>query len=185
MAAELPDGFTYHENFISPGEEERLLQELANVQYKPFEFRGVMANRKVAHYGFNYEYGSRQVSPGLVIPEFLLSLRNAVAEWTGDPEDAFREVLLTYYPPGAGIGWHRDAPAFGKVVGVSLQSSCEMRFRRGDKGRTAARLTLAPRSAYVLDGAARNAWQHSIPAQKEPRYSITFRTIRAPFAKDG
>jgi alkylated DNA repair dioxygenase AlkB len=29
-----------------------------------------------------------------------------------------QRALVTRYPPGAGIGWHRDAPTFGgKVVG--------------------------------------------------------------------
>jgi hypothetical protein len=30
--------------------------------------------------------------------------------------DELVEVLLTRYPPGAGIGWHRDAPMFGPEV---------------------------------------------------------------------
>jgi alkylated DNA repair dioxygenase AlkB len=37
---------------------------------------------------------------------------------------------------------------------------------------------LEPRSGYVLDGPARWSWQHSIPATKEERFSITFRTLR-------
>jgi hypothetical protein len=32
----------------------------------------------------------------------------------------------------------------------------------------------------VLSGAARFAWQHSIPPIKALRYSITFRTLKAP-----
>jgi alkylated DNA repair dioxygenase AlkB len=31
------------------------------------------------------------------------------------------------YPPGATIGWHRDAPAFETVIGVSLASACRLR----------------------------------------------------------
>jgi alkylated DNA repair dioxygenase AlkB len=38
---------------------------------------------------------------------------------------------------------------------------------------------LAPRSAYLLTGEARHAWRHSIPATKELRYSVTFRTLSA------
>jgi alkylated DNA repair protein (DNA oxidative demethylase) len=44
--------------------------------------------------------------------------------------------------------------------------------------REVAAVELAPRSAYVLAGAARWSWQHSIPATKWPRYSVTFRTLR-------
>jgi DNA oxidative demethylase len=88
-------------------------------------------------------------------------------------------VLITRYPPGAAIGWHRDAPMFREVIGVSLASACRMRFQRG-KGeeRVTADIELEPRSAYVLAGPVRSHWQHSIPATKDLRYSITFRTLK-------
>jgi alkylated DNA repair dioxygenase AlkB len=43
-----------------------------------------------------------------------------------------------------------------------------------------AEVILAPRSGYVLAGAARYAWQHSIPPIKALRYSIAFRTLKVP-----
>jgi alkylated DNA repair dioxygenase AlkB len=89
------------------------------------------------------------------------------------------EVLVTEYTPGAGIGWHRDAPMFGVVVGVSLLGACRFRFRRGKDATAETRaVELAPRSAYVLDGEARTLWQHSIPPARALRYSVTFRTLR-------
>ena len=36
----------------------------------------------------------------------------------------------------------------------------------------------SPRSVYALTGAARWSWQHSIPATKDLRYSVTFRTLK-------
>ena len=55
-----------------------------------------------------------------------------------------------------------------------------MRFRpyppRNDR-KSVLSLELAPRSAYILRGDARWRWQHSIPATKALRYSITFRTL--------
>jgi DNA oxidative demethylase len=110
------------------------------------------------------------------VPAWLLPLRERAGALAGIPAEAFEEVLVTEYPTGSGIGWHRDAPMFGDaVVGVSLRAPCRMRFRR--EGETAA-IELAPRSAYVLSGPARTLWQHSIPATKDLRYSITFRTLR-------
>lgn len=52
---------------------------------------------------------------------------------------------------------------FGPVVlGVSLGAPCALRFRRGAGGtRAIRRRALAPRSAYLLSGAARATWQHS------------------------
>ena len=82
------------------------------------------------------------------------------------------QVLLSRYPPGAGIGWHRDAPMFGsRIAGVSLLASCRMRFQRTVQGtRSVAELEQAPRSAYLLTGKARWSWQHTIPAAKALRY---------------
>jgi len=87
---------------------------------------------------------------------------------------------VTSYPVGAGIGWHRDAPQFGVVAGISLLSACRVRFQRGTVGARETRaVVLAPRAAYVLDGEARWRWQHAIPPQTSARYSITFRSLRA------
>ena len=62
----------------------------------------------------------------------------------------------------------------------SLLGACRFRFERG-KGdaRETRAITLAPRSAYLLTGAARESWRHRIPPTKELRYSVTFRTLRA------
>src|SRR5262249_42009161 len=102
-----------------------------------------------------------------------------VARLASVSHEALVEVLVNAYPPGAGIGWHRDAPQFGLVIGVSLLGECRLRFQRG---RVAARqtrsVTIAPRSAYVLDGEARDEWQHSVRPMKSLRYSVTFRTLR-------
>ena len=65
------------------------------------------------------------------------------------------------------------------VVAVSLLAPCVLRFRRGPKaGGPIERVPVAPRSAYVLSGAARAGWQHSIPPVAALRYSISFRTVR-------
>jgi alkylated DNA repair protein (DNA oxidative demethylase) len=89
------------------------------------------------------------------------------------------EALVQRYPEGAQIGWHRDAPAFGTVVGVSLLAPARMRFRRDVDGiRRTFELVLEQRSGYVLAGPARTAWQHHVPPTKSLRYSITFRTLR-------
>ena len=40
-------------------------------------------------------------------------------------------------------------------------------------------LRLEPRSVYLLTGAARREWEHSIPPLDELRYSVTFRSVKA------
>jgi alkylated DNA repair dioxygenase AlkB len=87
-------------------------------------------------------------------------------------------VLLIEYAPGAGIGWHRDRPQFGDVIGLSLLAPCTFRLRR-KRGATWERRSIvaAPRSAYLLRGPSRTQWEHSIPPLSTLRYSVTFRTL--------
>jgi alkylated DNA repair protein (DNA oxidative demethylase) len=142
---------------------------------------GQAAKRTVAHFGYRYEYESWKLVPTDPLPEALAWLRERAGELAEVAPEAFAETLVTRYPPGAGIGWHRDAPLFGPVVvGVSLLSACSMRFQRRTSGsRQTYSLELAPRSAYVLSGPARTSWQHSIPRTRGLRYSVTFRTVVA------
>ncbi len=179
-ASTLPEGLRVAADLVSTREEAPLLARLQELPFKAFEFHGYVGKRRVVSFGWQYDFNHGKLRKADDIPDFLLSLREAAAEFAGLPPSELQHVLLTEYTPGAGIGWHRDAPMFGsRVVGVSLGATCRMRFQRG-KG--ADRLTysidLAPRSAYVLSGAARWSWQHSIPAVNELRYSITFRTRR-------
>ena len=69
----------------------------------------------------------------------------------------------------------------GAAAGVSLGTAARMRFRRYPhvRGAKTYELTMEPRSAYLLRGAMRWNWQHSIPPTPALRYSITFRTAAA------
>jgi DNA oxidative demethylase len=176
----LPEGFEYHSDWITTEEEQRLLAHVEQLLFADVRMHGVIAKRMVVHFGWDYGYDSWTISRTDPIPEWLLPLRVRAASAMGIQTEAIQEVLVTRYEPGAGIGWHRDAPMFGPVIlGVSLVGSCRMRFQRTMGGeRHTADAVLSPRSSYVLGGAARSAWQHSIPPTKELRYSITFRTLK-------
>ena len=176
----LPEGLRYHPDVLSVEEEDALARELGALPFKPFDFQGFLANRQVVSFGYRYDYGSRSVVEAAPFPSFLVALRAKIAETFGRPADAFRQVLINEYRPGAGIGWHRDKAQFDEVVGVSLLTRCVLRFRR-KAGETwnRASLTVEPRSAYLLSGPARTVWEHSIPALDRLRYSITLRTLVA------
>jgi alkylated DNA repair dioxygenase AlkB len=183
LARGLPEGFSYAPRLLSTAEHDALLAHVARIPYAELRMRGVTARRRVAHFGWKYDYATRRAQAGAggasALPEFLLSLRARCGELAGEAPDRFEEALATFYPPGASIGWHRDAPQFGIVVGVSFGSPCRMRFRRALLGRQVTSETLLePGSAYVLSGAARWAWQHHIPPLTAPRWSITLRTLR-------
>jgi DNA oxidative demethylase len=154
------------------------VKSVQGLEFSAVEMHGQVARRRVTHFGWRYGYGTTKIEPAEALPDFLLTLRTRAAELAGAQPEALAEVIVTQYPPGAPIGWHRDAPQFGDVVGVSLLGACRFKFKRGKGSEALAWETvLAPRSAYVLRGSARWAWQHSIPPVKTLRYSITFRTL--------
>jgi alkylated DNA repair dioxygenase AlkB len=175
----LPAGFLYTRDLISPGEEQDLAERLSRLALKPFEFHGYLGNRKVASFGWRYDYSRQTLGPADPAPDFLLALRERVAAFSRRDAKTFQQILVTEYAPGAGIGWHRDKPQFEDVVGVSFLAPCVFRLRRkvGDRWRRAS-LRLDPRSAYLMTGASRSDWEHSIPPVDALRYSVTFRTFR-------
>jgi DNA oxidative demethylase len=187
--AGVPAGFSYRPGFVTEREQRDLVEAIQRLQFKRVEMRGVIARRRIAHLGWTYGYYSRRSEPGPPIPSFLLPVRARAAEWAGISADAFAEALITEYPEDAAIGWHRDAPIFGDVIaGISLLAPSRMKFRpyvspKDQRGLPPRRATCAvplePRSAYVMSGAARRAFEHSIPAVDSLRYSITFRTLKA------
>ena len=156
------------------------MRVLEGLDYREVVMHGRAAKRTVRHFGLDYDYQSRDTVPGDPLPAALELVRERAAGLAERAPDELVQILVSRYPAGAGIGWHRDAPMFGRIVGVSLGAPCRMRFQRRTKEgeRLVEELDLAPRSAYLLSGSARWAWQHSIPATEDLRYSITFRTLR-------
>jgi alkylated DNA repair protein (DNA oxidative demethylase) len=179
--SEEPEGLVYQPELVTAEEEAALLAVLGRLRFDPIVLHGQAAKRTGRHFGLDYDYGTRTPLPGEPIPDWLLPVRARAAALGGHEPEELVEILVQRYPPGSTIGWHRDAPAFGTVLGVSLGGESRLRFQRG-KGdeRRVWEVLLEPRSGYVLAGKARTSWQHSIPPTKELRYSITFRTLRSP-----
>ena len=175
----MPEGFHYWPDFISEPEEAAFLGAVSELEFKPFEFRGFLGNRRIASFGWRYDFNDSKLKRAAEIPAFLLPLGERAAKAAGLAPDAIEQAMVTEYSPGAAIGWHRDRSIFGEVIGVSLASQCTFRLRRknGQKWDRAS-IILDPRSAYVLRGVVRTEWEHGIPAVEELRYSITFRTMK-------
>ena len=192
-----PQGFQYRDDFISVAEEAAILEDIRRIEFANFEMRGVIAKRRVAFFGATYDLGATADEPDAAppIPDFLHPLMERAAAWAGIETEAFAMALINEYRPGSPIGWHRDAPQYDIVAGVSLLSPCRMRFRpylspgaakpSGGRRTTTHEILLAPRSAYVMTGESRSAYEHSIPPVAELRYSITFRTLRAGRGRSG
>jgi alkylated DNA repair dioxygenase AlkB len=231
IPARLPAGFRYDRGFLSADEEAELVQRMGGLDLQPAAYHEYTALRKTACFGLGISFDGplaearqtgRFTAAGLKLrppaPQFLQELAAKVERFHGLRPGSFPHVLVTEYPPGAPIGWHRDAPPFAAIYGVSLAAACSFRLRpyvspleRGQRGpddleaavlglragpRTASarggaragrpahgapdgmvKLTVEPRSLYVMAGPARSAWQHSIAPVKATRYSITLRTL--------
>jgi alkylated DNA repair dioxygenase AlkB len=177
---QLPNGLRYVEDLIVPGEERELAAFIETLPLKAFEFTGgFKGNRRVTSFGSRYDYAEQRVADAPAIPAELLGLRQKAAAFAKLEPELLQQALVTEYTPGAGIGWHRDRPHYGEIIGISLLAPCPFRLRL-KTGSTWQRSTFeaAPRSAYILSGEARTAWEHSIPPLDRFRYSVTFRTIR-------
>ena len=175
----MPEGFVYRAGAISADEERRFTERFALLPFAPFEFHGFLGRRRVVSFGWRYDYTGRQIRPSAQLPEFLLPLRERAAEVAGLSTESLQQVLVTEYAPGAPIGWHRDKPMFQDVVAISFLAPCVLRFRRRLRdGWERRSLDVMPRSAYLLRGAARTEWEHSIPPLSALRYSVTFRNLR-------
>jgi alkylated DNA repair dioxygenase AlkB len=163
---QMPNGLVYRPDFLTPNEEEVLLAYIENLSMPLLRFREHESKRRGA--GFEYD-----------LPVFLQPLQYRIAKWLDVPKHAVNEAFVQEYPPGYGIGWHRDRET-PLVVGVSLKGWARMRFRPleriGDL-KAVVSFEVEPRSAYVMRGKIATHWQHSVAPVTALRYSITFRTL--------
>ncbi|MGV3573201.1 MAG: alpha-ketoglutarate-dependent dioxygenase AlkB [Ramlibacter sp.] len=181
-APALPAGMRYQAEFLTRDEEAALLAQLGQLPLAPMKYQNYTALRRVVSYGGQYDFSAQRLQAAEPLPQWLAPLRAKAAQWIGVAPDAFTQALVAEYRPGTPLGWHRDVPDFEDIVGISLLNDAVLRFRPyppdAPKKADVLKVTVAPRSIYLLRGAARWEWQHSVAATKLLRYSITLRTAR-------
>jgi alkylated DNA repair dioxygenase AlkB len=176
------DGFELRTEFIGVDEERTLLALFDTLPLAHARWHGQTARRQVHGWSARPDAlraGSAK-APLQALPPSLRGLRRRLAAWATRGDGEFAHVLVSRYTPGAPLGWHRDAPHYEHIAGVSLGAPARMRFRPWPQAVDARVLsfTLPPRSAYLIGGAARWGWQHSIAPVDALRNSITMRTLR-------
>ena len=57
-----PEGFKYFPGFLNEQEEKDLIGEIYKIELHPFIFQGFEAKRKVASFGFDYNFEKRNLS---------------------------------------------------------------------------------------------------------------------------
>lgn len=174
----MPAGLAYRAELLSLAEEAALLSRIAGLPFAPFQFHGFEGRRRTVSFGWQYRFDGSGLTQAAPIPDWLLPARAAAAGFAGLEAGALVQALVIEYACGAGIGWHRDRPQFGDVVGLSLASASTLRFRRrAGSGWERFALPVAPRSAYRLSGAVRAEWEHGMLPVEALRYALTFRTL--------
>ena len=177
-----PKGFLYEAAFLSPEEEDKLLEVINSIDLHPMQFQGYEAKRKVASFGYDWSFEKRTLSKGKEIPLAFAWLIEKTTIKIGLDKTSIAELLVTEYPPGSVINWHRDAPPFDLIIGISLLSDCTFKLRPHQKEKQTRKATIAltveRRSFYLMDGEARTDWQHSTAPVQSTRYSITLRTVK-------
>jgi alkylated DNA repair dioxygenase AlkB len=186
ISAKVPDGFIYQRNFLSEAEEEELIGEIQKLNLTPFKYYQFTGKRRTASFGWQYEFGGSEITPAPDMPVFLSPVRTRAGILFNIDPNSLVQTSIIEYSVGSPIGWHRDIPHFGIVIGISLGAACRMRFRQYSRARSKSSdrdevlsIQLQPRSIYLMSGASREIWQHSIPPVKELRYAIMMRTLRA------
>ncbi|MYG94713.1 MAG: alpha-ketoglutarate-dependent dioxygenase AlkB [Acidimicrobiia bacterium] len=178
-------GFTYIPQFLSYDE---AANHLRWINTRPTDEWKTDLSRRVIHYGWQYDYQSRQISSDLYLgplPDIFSKLAMRLFSETGMFLEVPNQVIVNEYEPGQGIAMHTDHPEFGPTVAmVSLGDSWSMDFLHERTGDKQSKL-LEVGSALVLGDEARLEWRHGIPKRKsEPggrkrdtRVSLTFRTV--------
>ena len=187
-------------DFLSEAEETQIVSEIDRADWS------TELQRRVQHYGWRYDYKSRQVDPSMRIgplPDWATRVAERLVDHGYFKEGPPDQVIVNEYCGSQGIAPHIDSPSSfaGVVAMISLLETWEMEFR---KRRSRAKVThkLDRRSATILTGEARYQWKHEIPKRKtEPgpvkpgnkrpsrltrhrRISLTFRKVIGPAVQD-
>jgi alkylated DNA repair dioxygenase AlkB len=182
-ALELPAGMRLQAEFLSRDEEAALIGVIERLPLEHMKYQQYTARRRVVSYGGQYDFSAQRLHEAEPLPAWLDALRARAGAWAGIAPERFTQALVAEYAPGTPLGWHRDVPDFEDVIGVSLLNEAVMRFRpyppESGSRKDVRKLTLPPRSIYLLRGPSRWEWQHAVSPTKLLRYSITLRTPSA------
>lgn len=186
-ATALP-GLTYQPGYLSAKDQQGLLRHIDD-DAAPWRHD---IERRVQHYGWRYDYRSRQVTANMRLGSFPGWLQRLADRLYEDKffDPAPDQAIVNEYQPGQGIAMHIDRQCFGPVVAtISLGDAWQMDLRpvRGQEGET-QHVLLEPGSLLVMSGPARWRWMHGIAARRREReiggwrprlrrVSVTFRTV--------
>ena len=121
----VPEGLIYMPGFVTEAEERDVLAVLATFELHPYVLHDTPSRRLVRASALPSS-PARTMPFGGADPRRAGVARKRCAGLMEREPGGLADLLVTRYRPGAGIGWHRDAPQFGEVSGVSLLTACRI-----------------------------------------------------------
>lgn len=182
------NGLQLYHDFITPDEQDELLQQIDTHLWLND------LSRRVQHYGYKYDYKTKRIDSSLYLgglPTWLMDLakellNKQIIDFIPD------QVIINEYTGNQGIAHHIDCtPCFEDcIVSISLGGSCIMDFIKNKNSEypTKISLLLPPRTLLIMKGESRYNWYHGIAHRKNDifngtsyprtrRVSITFRKV--------
>ena len=166
-------GFYYFKNYMSKEEISLIKDKIKNeIQFEPIT--NSKNSRRVAHFGYTYNYFSRDVETAEPIPDYLLNLVNPDRI---PIQSTYNQVIINEYKPGQKIAPHVDhTKLFGPIIAcITIGQSVNIKFELNELEEN-----FKPRegSLYMMTNDSRYKWKHSlINNRNKTRYSITYRNV--------
>lgn len=159
-------------------------------QHEPIPWQIGAQNRKVAQFGFRYDYEKDTVdttTPTAPIPLRLKELLfpQNVSEEGREMSNNFTQCIINQYEADILIPWHKDDVDFGPMISVFTFGEARpllLRRQHPSEDDTSTVVlnsyTAVPPhcSNYILSENARYEWEHMVPIGSDYRVSFTFRT---------
>ena len=175
-------------NYIDSTTQQTLMSDIDN------ELWDNTLSRRTQHYGYKYNYRSRNISKDDYLGELPDWLSSMLDDFVNNNvfEKKPEQLIVNEYKPGQGISEHIDSTAFGeRIVSISLGSTCIMDFIHNPivHGRcNTVNVVLNPGDLVLMTGESRYKWKHQIIARKtdmidgkrqyrQRRVSLTFRNL--------
>ena len=172
-------GLSVHADFVTPEEEQTLLQAIDALPWDS------TLRRRTQHFGRRFDYVQKGVGlacsplPACVSALVQKLLSAGVVPWpAADVADGDAiQVTVNEYLPGVGIASHVDTHgAFADgIAALTLSAGTAFRMQRVAPGHVSEAATadhavwLPPRSLLVMAGASRYAWRHGPPFKLQSR----------------
>jgi len=178
----LPPGFHYQKDFLTKEEESFLINSIQQYDLQSMKFHQYVAKRNVLSFGKGWSFTEQRLVEGKGIPSEFHFLIDKIAAQLKIRKEQIAQFLITEYPIGAVINWHRDAPPFDIIIGISLMADCNFKLRPHEKQKQTRSATInlevQRRSIYYIKDEAKAEWQHCTAPTNHVRYSLTFRTLK-------